>query len=189
MVSIEAWNKKWPEEFQELKEIYLEHLKMDTISIEHVGSTSVVGLPAKPCLDIDIIVEQESDIPKVIQKLSVLGYRHIGDLGIKGREAFKRENDETPFSNQKDKKWMRHNLYVGLKGIPSIENHLLFRDFLRNNAEVRIAYGNLKEKLAIQYQHDQPGYTEAKSDFILKVLSQLGFNDELLSDIREQNKA
>jgi GrpB-like predicted nucleotidyltransferase (UPF0157 family) len=189
MVLIEAWNPKWSEEFLALKEIYSRHLKMQNLTIEHVGSTSVEGLPAKPCLDIDIIVDNEKDIPIIIQKLTELGYHHIGDLGIKGREVFKRDNEEVPKIQLASKKWMRHNLYLGLKGIPSIENHLRFRDFLVNNPEVKAAYGKLKERLAIEFKDNLPGYTEAKSDFILGVLSQLGFSETLLSDIREQNKA
>ena len=82
----------WALEFLELKTVLLEKLGDERLTFEHVGSTSVPGLAAKPILDIDLIIADDLELQEqVIAKLENLGYSHVGDLGISGREAFNRE--------------------------------------------------------------------------------------------------
>lgn len=182
-VVVVDYDLAWPIHFEKIKAHLLPCLSSYEIDIQHVGSTAVPGLAAKPVIDIDIIVEKAGDIDDLVEAIKDIGYEHLGDLGIEGREAFKR------IDNQGDTPWYRHNLYLGLRQSTGIQNHLRFRDFLRREPDVAAAYGNLKQQLAKAYAFDRALYTEKKSDFILKVLSNLGFKEELLNDIRNQNKA
>ncbi len=95
-IDIVTYNHEWPQQFQELKAVYSSALGDQVISIEHVGSTSVPGLAAKPVLDIDIIVADEAHLNKVIPVIVLLGYQFMGDMGIKDRYAFKRLSEFSP---------------------------------------------------------------------------------------------
>ncbi len=186
-IIIEDYNPKWAEEFKKLKTVYLSKLNGTNVDIQHVGSTSVRGLSAKPILDIDIIVNTKKEVNDIIKKLKELGYIHVGDLGIKGREAFKRLSDKVPYEKGIDK-WISHHLYVCIKGCVSLENHLRFRDYLRNNKNAVIEYGNLKKELSIIYKYDIDSYVEAKTGFITSVLSKQGIEEKDINDIANMNK-
>lgn len=79
-VIIEEYNPEWPKMFQEIQSILAFTLGADALSIEHVGSTSVPKLAAKPILDIDVVIESMKSLPAVIAKLETLGYNHQGNL-------------------------------------------------------------------------------------------------------------
>jgi len=181
-IIIENYNPKWAVEFSKLEKIYLSKIRNLNIDIQHIGSTSVVGLSAKPIIDIDIIVECDSDKKKVIEILSELSYKHLGDLGISGREAFRLEN------NEKIKTAFKHNLYVCTKNCISLKNHLCFREYLRNTPKSIEQYSKLKRKLAKKFPHDIDAYVEGKTDFITKILVSSGIDSKDLLDIVEQNK-
>ena len=91
-ISIEEANPEWSNIFQKLKDVIQQELKGIIIDIIHVGSTSIPNLAAKPIIDIDVIIETRELLPEISLKLQKLGYRHNGDQGIPGREAFKRES-------------------------------------------------------------------------------------------------
>src|SRR3954469_3813603 len=114
-IVIEEYSECWALEFQHLRSIYLLHLSDLIMDVQHVGSTSVVGLPAKPILDIDLIIANKDKLDAVSNKLQFLGYDHLGDLGIGGREAFKAKSDHVPY-NGYSRSWLKHNLYVCLAG-------------------------------------------------------------------------
>jgi GrpB-like predicted nucleotidyltransferase (UPF0157 family) len=145
--------------------------------IEHVGSTSVPGLAAKPIIDIDVIVRSADDVPRAIERLTDLGYTHLGDLGIAGREAFRRPPG-TP----------RHNLYVCVAGSLGVRNHLALRDHLRTHAEAAAAYGALKRQVAAEVTGID-AYIEAKTDLIVAILAAEGFTPAEIAAIRESNRA
>jgi GrpB-like predicted nucleotidyltransferase (UPF0157 family) len=185
-VTIEEYDPNWALEFEKLKSVFQKHLDSLIMDIQHVGSTAVVGMPAKPVLDIDIIIENETFLQPVIEKLTALGYHHRGDLGIKGREAFKRLNDQTP-NDGLERIWQTHHIYVCPKDNLALKNHIQFRDFLKTNPQIAIEYGVLKKELAKKY--DSVLYTEKKTDFILSILEKMGFDMDNLENIRTQNKA
>ncbi|ERJ12129.1 GrpB family protein [Haloplasma contractile] len=185
-IVVEDYNPEWEKQFNELKSVYKTKLKHIDIQIEHVGSTSVPGLAAKPIIDIDIIVENQDDVRKVINCLQVLGYEHQGDLGINGREAFKRKSEAVPYVQEYDA-WCRHHLYVCIRGIPSLENHLRLRNYLRDNENAVREYGKLKKSLAVKYPNDIDSYIEGKTSFITNILTKVGMSRHV-SDITEQNK-
>lgn len=132
---------------------------------EHVGSTSVEGMSAKPCIDIDVVSRDYSVFDDVVQRLNAIGYIHEGDLGIKDREAFKYA--DKPYL-------MPHHLYVCPKDSEELHRHILFRDFLRQNPDAVKKYSQVKEKAAELYQCDIDGYIEYKSPCIEELYRECG---------------
>lgn len=186
-IIIEDYNPEWAATFQRFKKLYEEILEGLEIQIEHVGSTSVIGLAAKPKIDIDIIYFEEVQFPLIKERLLKIGYHHRGDLGIHQREVFSRPleetiKDESPLNHS-------HNLYVCLHGIPALQNHLIFRDFLRQHPNSISEYSQLKKNLAKKFSANIDAYIEAKTSFITEILVANGME---INDIREiilQNKA
>ena len=127
------------------------------LRIEHVGSTAVKGLSAKPCIDIDVVIRDYGVFDAVLCKLKEIGYVHEGDLGIKGREAFKYSDKPHLFV---------HHLYVCPKGSPELKRHLTFRDFLRSHPDAAAQYGAVKETAARLFPDDISKYIAYKSSCI-----------------------
>lgn len=92
-IIVEKYNPDWKNEFEKAKKAYSDLLNDIDVEILHVGSTSVEGLWAKPILDIDIVVKDTRTSQKVIDILESVGYKHVGNLGIEGREVMKYEED------------------------------------------------------------------------------------------------
>lgn len=167
-VIVEPYNKIWVSEFEKIKAELEYSLGGLCIGIEHVGSTSVKGLSAKPIIDIDAVIEDYTVFPEVIQRLDSIGYTHEGDLGIKNREAFK-YNDK-PHLQQ-------HHLYVCPKYSRELQRHIIFRDYLRSHPEAVEKYSKVKEEGAKLYPDDIEKYIEYKSPCILEIYSACGIND------------
>ena len=177
-VVVEEYNPSWPSWFQKIEGRLWPHVKEHSEAIEHVGSTSVIGLAAKPIIDIDIIVTDKTDSQKVTNLLIELGYEHRGDLGIEGRQAFRFVDAD-----------IKHNLYVCLRNSPSLRNHLVLRDHLRNHPNDAKEYGSLKRELALQYSDSIDQYIEGKTEFITRILSSSNFGEAELVAIANANKA
>ena len=96
---------------EEIKQAIEIQLGIWAVTVEHVGSTAVPGLAAKPIIDLDIVIASETDLPRVIFLLGELGYVHLGDLGIDGREAFGRPTSDIPRLGE-SRQWFSHHLYV-----------------------------------------------------------------------------
>src|SRR5438552_7035037 len=124
-VEIVAYDVEWPRMFRELQDQLSPALADLRVEIEHVGSTAVLGLAAKPIIDIDIVVERVDDIPWVIERLAELGYRHQGDLGVPGREAFRQPAG-----------FPDHHLYAVVRGNAPHRNHIGLRDRLRDRPDL-----------------------------------------------------
>ena len=128
--------------------------------IEHIGSTAVPGLAAKPIVDIDVVLETTARLPEVIGRLEGIGYLHEGDLGITGREAFRWPAVER-----------RHHLYVLAQDAAELRRHLTFRDALRADPALRDRYAALKWSIAAKTPHDRASYTAQKSTFITSIIT------------------
>ena len=170
------YDPNWPRLFEGLRTSVWGAVADIAISIEHVGSTAVPGLAAKPVIDIDVVVPEEA-INVGIDRLAALGYRHKGDLGISRREAF-RSPDGSP----------RHHLYLCPSSSPALANHLAVREYLRSHPSAARAYGELKKRLAVDFAHDGVGYGEAKTDFLVGILQQLGWPADALAEITRSNR-
>jgi GrpB-like predicted nucleotidyltransferase (UPF0157 family) len=131
-------------------------------TIEHIGSTSVPGLSAKPIIDILATVESYEGARELIAPLEELGYVYCGEFGIPRRHYFDREDDAGRDT---------HHLHVLEPGSAEAANHLLFRNHLRANAADREAYAALKRELIAKFAEDRAAYTEAKAAFIQNALA------------------
>ena len=153
----------WPQEFAKIRDS-LVILRHDIFAIEHIGSTSVEGLSAKPIIDIDVVIDQQRfDAVKVL--LESIGYRHEGDLGITGREAFK-------YDNKPD--LMKHHLYVCDQTSTELIRHLAFRDWLRTHPDDREWYDRVKRDMARRYPFDIDSYMAGKQPCILAIYEKCG---------------
>ena len=157
----------WQSAFEKIKGEIEEAIGGFIIGIEHVGSTSVEGMSAKPCIDIDVIIEEYSVLAAVVDGLQAIGYIHEGDLGIKDREAFKYSGKEH---------LQMHHLYVCPKYSEELHRHITFRDFLRSNPEAVRKYSLIKEKAAELFPNDIDGYIEYKSPCIKELYKECGLN-------------
>ncbi len=178
MIEVLPHSPEWITLFTSIKSQVWPKVQQAAMSIEHVGSTAIPGLHAKPIIDMAIVVDSNEKTRAAILALKELGYEHRGDLGIKGREAFKR-----PINSPK------HNLYVVLKDSLSLKNHLLFKNYLLNNAEARKQYSDLKLQLARDHADNIDLYVEGKTSFIVNILKQLGMSDSEIKEIEDANKA
>lgn len=135
------------------------------LTIQHVGSTAVPGLAAKPIIDLDVVIESERVLPDVVARLHGPGYRHQGDQGIPGREALARKGEDVPRDGS-GRVWPVHHLYVCAQDSRELARHLALRDYLRADDAAARAYGDLKRGLARQFASDREAYTQAKTRFI-----------------------
>jgi GrpB-like predicted nucleotidyltransferase (UPF0157 family) len=185
-IVVEEYNSKWAHAFNELKHAYLTHLE-GNLRIEHVGSTSVPGLAAKDIIDIDIVVKHKGEVTSLIGQLEELGYIHQGDLGIEGREAFKRSLVEAPLMYEHHSKWHPHHLYVCLEDSLAFKNHMALKDYLMAHEDAVKEYSELKMALAHKYPHDIDRYCSEKTPFITRILKACGFSEDQIAEITKAN--
>ena len=158
-VVVVPYDPAWPATFALLRDRIAPALGDLAVGIEHVGSTAVPGLDAKPIVDIDVVIRHAGDLRAVAGRLATLGYTHLGDLGIIGREAF-RATPDLP----------RHHLYVCAAGALTLQAHLSLRDALRADPDLAAEFAALKRGLAQRYRDDRDAYSEGKSAFVASVL-------------------
>lgn len=164
-VIVEKYDEAWAQDFRQIEQELKEALGDLALRIEHVGSTSVKGLSAKPIIDLDIVIPDYSRFDAVVAALETIGYTHEGDLGIPGREAFKYSGKEH---------LRRHHLYVCPETSGELKRHLAFRDYLRSHPEAVREYSRVKEEGAALYPEDIDKYIEYKSPCIEKIYRELG---------------
>ena len=164
-VTVLPYTPKWKSDFAAI-ETELEAALGDLIlSIEHVGSTAVEGMSAKACIDIDVVIEDYSVFPAVVEKLAAIGYIHEGDLGIPEREAFK----------YTDKPHLQtHHLYVCPRQSQELHRHITFRNFLRTNPEAVKRYSAVKETAAQLFPNDINQYIAYKAPCIAELYALCG---------------
>ena len=156
---IQPYNPHWQKDFEALQEIIQSAFLGLDISIEHVGSTAVIGLAAKPIIDIDLVFPRNISFEIIKNRLEKIGYAHHGDQGIPQREVFKRTNSETPHPILDA---ITHHLYACPSDSEELQRHLLFRDYLKKNEMVRMEYEALKDQLAEEVQQDKKAYAALK---------------------------
>jgi GrpB-like predicted nucleotidyltransferase (UPF0157 family) len=150
----ELWHQLYAEEETRLRNA----IGGQVVAIEHVGSTAICGLSAKPIIDIAVAVREIADAEKCVTQLEGIGYESRGELGIPGRQYFTKGDPRT------------HHLHMVEVGSDLWRSHLLFRDYLRQHPEVAKEYENLKTELARKHAENREAYTEGKAAFIEGVL-------------------
>jgi GrpB-like predicted nucleotidyltransferase (UPF0157 family) len=149
----------WPELFEEERARIEQAIGPWVKEIEHVGSTAVPGLAAKPIIDIMVGVRSLEDTPILVERLSGIGYRYVPELERvfplrryfqKLREG--RRTHQIHLVERSNSEWW--------------DRHVLFRDYLREHPEVAEEYARLKRALAGRFHEDREAYTRAKTEFI-----------------------
>ena len=183
---LEPYNTEWKTEYENLKWLLTTELEGFAINIQHVGSTAIRGLFAKPILDIDIIINNKTLLGDIAAKLKELGYISKGEQGIPGRFAFRQTSDLTPRTTIL-KKWQTHHLYVCFSDSLALKNHLLFRDALLNDEGLSERYSQLKRLLIAEPDMTREVYTKRKTEFILSVLMTQGVEKKELEQVKDAN--
>lgn len=164
-VIVLPYDKAWKTAFEAIKAEIEAALGDLCLRVEHVGSTSVEGLSAKPIIDLDVVIRDYSVLDAVVQKMAAIGYIHEGDLGIKEREAFKYTNKPH---------LQAHHLYVCPQNSRELHRHLTFRDYLRSHPEAVKKYSRVKETAAQLFPEDIDGYMAYKSPCIEELYTLCG---------------
>lgn len=170
-VVIVDYNPAWPALFEEEKKRLLAVAGQWIEDIQHVGSTSVPGLAAKPIVDIMIAIHRLADVEKCVAPIESLGYGYMGEHGLPERHFFRKPAPDT---------WRgrTHHIHMVLRDSNQWINQIHFRDYLREHAEGRQQYQELKRALAEQFGSDRFAYTDAKQEFIFSILRKAGHPDE-----------
>ena len=145
--------------------------------LQHVGSTAVPGLPAKPILDLAASVRTHEAIPEIIKRLTEIGYLYRGYKGENGGHLFVKES--SPDIRTIHLHVVEHN---GVQW----KNYLLFRDLLRQDTQLRKQYAELKRRLAKELGNDRHAYTGAKQDFVRRVLHSYTVAEQLVGPERRE---
>lgn len=159
-VRIEEYDSEWKCEFLKEEAILKEELHAYDVSIQHVGSTSIIGCCAKPIIDIAIGVESLKYGEQLIPLICNVGYIYDGNGGIPGRHFFKKKDGELSTH------------YIHLEPINGKlwNNHILFRDYLNKYSQVMIIYSNLKKSLEKDFFDNRNDYAIGKNPFIEKIV-------------------
>lgn len=176
-VVVEPYNAAWPGAFAQIRDALWPAIADVALRIEHVGSTAVPGLAAKPVIDVDIVLPDPGDISTVVTRLAPLGYAHRGTRGVPGRDAFQASN-ALPV----------HHLYACRDGAVALRNHLLLRDALRASRALAAEYGALKQRLAVAHAHDVDAYIDGKTEFIVRVLRDVGLDADSIDAVVAANR-
>jgi GrpB-like predicted nucleotidyltransferase (UPF0157 family) len=157
-IEVTPYDPEWPARFTGWRDRLQGELGPAALRIDHIGSTAVPGLPAKPIIDIHVGVADVDDEPSYVPGIERCG------IALRSREAghrYFRPAGDRPRDVQ---------VHVSRASSDWHRSHLLFRDFLRSDEPTRDAYGRLKTQLAATYRDDRIAYNEAKTAFILDAL-------------------
>ncbi|AGK54466.1 GrpB family protein [Bacillus sp. 1NLA3E] len=136
-VEVCSYNEKWAQMFMEEAEKLNHIFRNEIVDIHHIGSTSVLGLKAKPTIDIMPVVNDINNVDKYNLEMQEIGYEPKGENGIPGRRYFQKGGDNRS-----------HHVHIYQIGSYEIKRHLAFRDYLKSHTDEIKNYGELKEKLA-----------------------------------------
>jgi GrpB-like predicted nucleotidyltransferase (UPF0157 family) len=162
-IVVVPYDGAWPGMFERISGYLEPYIGARTARIDHVGSTSVPGLAAKPIIDVDVVASSEAEVPALIERITSAGYRWRGDLGLAGREAF---------SPIRDSDLPEHHLYLVVENNKAHLDHLLLRDVLRRDSQLRDEYAALKLSNVDMADGNMDVYLAAKADFVARVLTQ-----------------
>lgn len=160
IIEVVPYQSEWPEQFEHEKAKLQEVFGKLASKIEHIGSTSIPGLAAKPIIDMVIEVNELAGVDELTDQLAAIGYRAKGENGIVGRRYFQKGGDQRT-----------HHMHVFEAANPHLRNHILFKRYLIENEAVALEYGELKKRAAFKCNHDSSLYMALKDEFIKKHLA------------------
>lgn len=161
IVKVVPYRPKWAEYFLKERALLLKIMGEEVLDIRHIGSTSIVGMPAKPILDILVGLQTLAAVEPFVEDLNLIGYEDRGngdDLGrryfVKGAEA--ERTHHLNFCELNGSFWKRH---------------VHFRDYLEKHADAARAYAALKRALAERFPNDRKAYTAGKEEFVRSIVN------------------
>ena len=163
-IYLAPYDPAWPSLFSRLEKQIYEALGDDIRLLEHVGSTSVPGLSAKPVIDMVLAVADSRDESSYVKPLEDRGYR----LRIREPDWYEHRLLKSPD--------VAGNLHVFSEGCEEIEQMLLFRDWLRNHPDDKLLYEETKRELAARTWKYRQNYADAKSEVIQEILARVRRN-------------
>jgi GrpB-like predicted nucleotidyltransferase (UPF0157 family) len=158
IVRLVPYTKEWERLFQAEKPRLQAAVGKVVLDIQHVGSTSIPGMVAKPIIDIAIAIENFEEAAVCVKPIEQLGYEYKGENGIPRRHYFVKGNPTT------------HHLHINEIGGRNWKDLILFRDYLTQHAEIAKEYAELKLTLARRYPTNRQSYLDGKAPFIERVL-------------------
>lgn len=158
-IEIADYDLNWPLIFQKHARTITEHLGATALRIEHIGSTSVPGLAAKPIVDILVVVPNSANEHQYLAPLIAAGY----ELRVREPDFFEHRMFRTPARDV--------HIHVYSPDSPEIDRYLVFRDRLRTNSEFRQRYEQTKRNLATQAWNDMNDYANAKTEIIERIIA------------------
>ncbi len=160
IVELAPYTYEWKEEYNKEEKLLYSVIGKYVLDIQHVGSTSIEGLDAKPIIDIAVAVESLDKVECFKDLLENIGYQYRGNAGIEGRLMFAKGSEDL----------RTHYLHIEILNGPIWKNHIYFRDYLRLHKEYIYQYLDLKRDLAEKFRDDRYSYTNEKDKFINMVL-------------------
>ena len=164
-IIIKSYDPKWPQLFEAERDTLMEAIGHYVSEIEHVGSTAVPGLAAKPVIDIMVGLRRLLDAQDCIMPIEAMGYEYVPE--------FENEFPERRYFRKSTSGKRTHQIHMVEIGSDFWKRHLRFRDHLREHRETRDQYATLKRELATEFENDREGYTNAKGPYIQNILDQL----------------
>ena len=160
VVKMCSYTDEWEKIYKKEKKLILVAIGKQILDIQHVGSTSILGLEAKPIVDIAIAVKSLNLGEKCIKPLEKLGYEYRGEAGVRGRHFFVKGGELN----------RTHYLHIESLNSKNWQSHILFRDYLRRNKEAVKEYAKLKKRLALEHKNDRDVYHFFKVNFIEMII-------------------
>jgi len=160
-ITVLAYDPQWAESFAREAHSLAALLGEGVIDIQHVGSTAVVGMYAKPIVDVLVVVGDLQPVDELEVEFTRRGYLVRGENGIPGRRYLVK-GTHTERS---------HHIHIYAAGHPDRERMLAVRDYLRQNPAEAAAYSALKLELAAQFPADSAGYSAGKAAFVQSLLA------------------
>ncbi len=167
-VRLSPYDPHWEVRFNQEKEMIIQVIGPSLVGIEHIGSTSVKGLGAKPIIDLLAGVKDLEEVPSFIEPLKKIDYEYVQKPELTDRRFFRKGKSQ------------RGTCHLHICEFETSEwnDKLLFRNYLRTFPEAAVEYGKLKKELAKLYQFDRPKYTQEKEPFIREIIRRAKKQDE-----------
>ncbi len=159
---LSEYDLRWPALFEEERERILAAIGPSVERVEHVGSTAIPGIAAKPIIDILIGLRSLEDAKECIPRLVAIGYEYVPE--------YEREIPERRYFRKGPAENRTHHIHIVEVSSEFFRNHLLFRDYLRAHADEAKRYEALKRELAQRFETDREAYTEGKSKYVGRVI-------------------
>ncbi len=155
-IEVVEYNPHWKKQFKEEAKLIKKILGKNCVTVNHIGSTAIKGMCAKPIIDIMPIVKDINAVDALNSEFEKLGYECLGEYGIAGRRFYRKGSDNPT-----------HHIHIFEKtDKENIDRHFAVRDYLMLHPEVAKEYGELKKKLADEFAFDREAYCKGKDAFI-----------------------